>query len=773
MAESGSPEVKKCTEEKSRKRKRLNAVLDKLTSQVQEKKPTESCDDGGSEGGGGGGGETIAGTGVSEGDGSSSSPGGGTAAGGPPPALSSGGDRDSLDDGSSERSLFTPSGDSEATTSPAASRSGATDEGLYTSMEDDVVPLCTTRTSAAEEAAVVTGPPQVRPPPTCTAEVFRFDSFDRDRYLCRAISEEEEDVFASHHGSSRVTSVAPPSDHQTPPIVESLKGLGVRSPRIKTRESSRSPPYPTVSKDSCPPSGGSHLETTAKLDVGFLEKRPSSSLVPFELPRLQSLKAPTPKFHIQECEKSSLPSPSSFPVCSCQPCSLLTTTMATAGVAPQPHPLWLEAAAASERFLAGGVPMSPVSPLTPNTPASPVSQTFLEHYFHTKYLPDLYRRRSHSDSDLQQWVELAEQRLGVAVTTSGAMMAVVPPTPATSRSGRPIPQPLCIPSLRKGGSLESDQSTPQDSPLDLSMRASSAASGGSPRIVSRRDRRSSSISSESGASTPLNPSAEHSPQPMSAKGAFELSLISPRLSPLAKVGDVRDRLSGLLSVPVMKGDVQSPTLKESVAVRYNLDVSPVVEEMPPGSDVAYVCPICGQMFSLHDRLAKHMASRHKSRQTDSSAKSYMCDVCKRSFARSDMLTRHMRLHTGVKPYTCRVCGQVFSRSDHLSTHQRTHTGEKPYKCPQCPYAACRRDMITRHMRTHARYELPDSSSGNLEEGVSDSSSSVRDVVVSSGPPTTTTALASSEEGGGRVTPPMTTPASPSEVCPTDFSLIKE
>lgn len=160
-----------------------------------------------------------------------------------------------------------------------------------------------------------------------------------------------------------------------------------------------------------------------------------------------------------------------------------------------------------------------------------------------------------------------------------------------------------------------------------------------------------------------------------------------------------------VGVPVVKGDVASPTTKESVAWRYNLDVSPVVEEMPPGSDVAYVCPVCGQMFSLHDRLAKHMASRHKSRNTNTDiSKAYACEVCNRSFARSDMLTRHMRLHTGVKPYTCKVCGQVFSRSDHLSTHQRTHTGEKPYKCPQCPYAACRRDMITRHMRTHARYD---------------------------------------------------------------------
>lgn len=173
---------------------------------------------------------------------------------------------------------------------------------------------------------------------------------------------------------------------------------------------------------------------------------------------------------------------------------------------------------------------------------------------------------------------------------------------------------------------------------------------------------------------------------------------------------------GPVGVPVVKGDVASPTTKESVAFRYNLNVSPVVEEMPPGSDVAYVCPVCGQMFSLHDRLAKHMASRHKSKSTSSDiAKAYVCEVCNRSFARSDMLTRHMRLHTGVKPYTCKVCGQVFSRSDHLSTHQRTHTGEKPYKCPQCPYAACRRDMITRHMRTHARYDAQRGGGGDHQK----------------------------------------------------------
>jgi len=133
------------------------------------------------------------------------------------------------------------------------------------------------------------------------------------------------------------------------------------------------------------------------------------------------------------------------------------------------------------------------------------------------------------------------------------------------------------------------------------------------------------------------------------------------------------------------------------------------------TSAAFSCEICGQGFDVHDRLVKHLASRHKTVTATAAdavtaappatvVKGYQCEVCQRPFARSDMLTRHMRLHTGLKPYTCRTCGQVFSRSDHLSTHQRTHTGEKPYRCPQCAYAACRRDMITRHLRTHARSE---------------------------------------------------------------------
>lgn len=68
------------------------------------------------------------------------------------------------------------------------------------------------------------------------------------------------------------------------------------------------------------------------------------------------------------------------------------------------------------------------------------------------------------------------------------------------------------------------------------------------------------------------------------------------------------------------------------------------------SDMSYICQHCGQSFSLYDRLAKHIASRHRDRSSsvESPLKTHKCTVCHKAFGRSDMLTRHMRLHTGIK-----------------------------------------------------------------------------------------------------------------------------
>lgn len=394
----------------------------------------------------------------------------------------------------------------------------------------------------------------------------------------------------------------------------------------------------------------------------------------------------------------------------------------------------------------------------------PIPSPLFGYYLHTKYLNEVFRRRQDLHTSPMQHTpsSIASSQMDETSPSSKEMKEYqklershqhTPEFMPTSNLSPPHSVTMALPSPPRSETSVSETTAantsdpaimppPQERPLDLSVRSGGntptgelLSSGGSSSGGNAKKYKSSSPlpattmmlpPSQQPISAAMSPSstvamhnsstntitvssAPASPYGMShaaaahaaaAAAAAAMIKLEMPMHPLHHHAH-----NSTVGVPVIKGDVASPTTKESVAWRYNLDVSPVVEEMPPGSDVAYVCPVCGQMFSLHDRLAKHMASRHKSRNPSNDiAKAYSCEVCNRSFARSDMLTRHMRLHTGVKPYTCKVCGQVFSRSDHLSTHQRTHTGEKPYKCPQCPYAACRRDMITRHMRTHTRYE---------------------------------------------------------------------
>ncbi|KAK4307724.1 hypothetical protein Pmani_020530 [Petrolisthes manimaculis] len=505
-------------------------------------------------------------------------------------------------------------------------------------------------TTSSTSSSCGSGGP-ARSPHSVQCDVFRFDSVDRERYQyhCRAISEEDEEVFSpgppAHSPHARDSPALARVNSDSPKL--SFSPLRIKDPSIDEED----------------------LDLDSKSQLSS-EASSSTSVIRSVLPKLSVVSSETgePIAH--------------YPPCSCHHCTV---------AARDPH-----------RLGPSGLPHSPISPLTPTSPHTPISPSpghNVEHYFPpTVYLPDLYRRRSHSDSDLQLWFEqkgcMSEAAVASVSTTSRTTAGPSgEQTPRQSVLRYTRPQPLYLP--RKGGSLESDNSSPQDSPLDLSVKTSGSLKTGS----------TSSTDSLVLPGT-ISLSSPHSPMLAAPKESTP-----PPRSPGAP--DHRTSHSQL-PVPIVKGDVASYNTKDSVALRYHLEVSPVVEEMPAGADVAFVCPVCGQMFSLHDRLAKHMASRHKNKQVDTSSKTYMCDMCKRSFARSDMLTRHMRLHTGHKPYTCRVCGQVFSRSDHLSTHQRTHTGEKPYKCPQCPYAACRRDMITRHMRTHARYELHESSS--MEEG---------------------------------------------------------
>ena len=454
-----------------------------------------------------------------------------------------------------------------------------------------------------------------------TSEVFRFDSYDRERYLCSSISEENEDVFSPAYPRSPNHLDSPyllHARHLTDSPKLSISPLRIKGPSFDEDDGDSTHYYPHPQQHQ-----PSVIRTAPKVSVLRIDSDSSSN----------------PKNHLLGCL--------------CKQCTPFDPNR-----------------------LGPSLPHSPASSHTshtssPHTPSTPISPAFGQDYnAHIFHGSNLYRRRSHSDSDLQLW-DLNQH----SVTRESVL-----------RQGKNVSRLLPMP--KKGGSLESDNSSPQDSPLDLSVRT---GAGGKTGSTSSNDS--------------VNPGCISVPPIVSSPHSPLFLRTTPPPAPRSPGAPDHTRLPA----PHNSHLVMRQS-RESVALRYHLEVSSVVEEMTQGSDVAFVCPVCGQSFLFHDRLAKHIASRHKSNKIEVSTKAYMCEVCKRSFARSDMLTRHMRLHTGHKPYTCRVCGQVFSRSDHLSTHQRTHTGEKPYKCPQCPYAACRRDMITRHMRTHTRYELQEASS---------------------------------------------------------------
>lgn len=486
-----------------------------------------------------------------------------------------------------------------------------------------------------------------------SGEVFKFDSFDKDRYGSGPCSSKEE-LGPTNTGSYLCPTVNPLGSEE---VVEGelFSPISGRSPHSSLSS-------PQVSTDS-PRICFSPLRIKDSIEE---EEDTNAGMVLHTLPKLS----------VRGCDSE-------------EHCAKQTQAWPDHSSNIQPHHLF-----------ASGFPTSLSRPISPNTPAmctTPISpsNTPLHNLKHLPiHISEAYRRRCLSDTDLSSSLEdlprsrrcrpspIANDRVRdlaghLPNATCGSSIATTTGSsfPGNTSNSSHSARYLALPS--KGDSLDSEASstTTQESPLDLSVRNSILC--------------------------PLTPSRRSS---LMSGGSMD------------NIQNVRGRGKSLSrgSRGLLRGTASAERYPDRFSLD-RLDISPVVEAVTgANNDVAYVCPICGQMFSLHDRLAKHMASRHKSRSTDSGTKAYGCDVCKRSFARSDMLTRHMRLHTGVKPYTCRVCGQVFSRSDHLSTHQRTHTGEKPYRCPSCPYAACRRDMITRHMRTHARYELQESTS--VEEG---------------------------------------------------------
>ena len=357
-------------------------------------------------------------------------------------------------------------------------------------------------------------------------DIFKFDSFDRDRYLSGGSSGggggREDASFAS--GGQNVVAAAASQQqqqqlhlqqqqhqqqqHQIPPqsqvlstatsssvnpgIVTSLSADDPNDPELVSPISGRSPhsslSSPQVSVDS-PRICFSPLRIKDSIE----EEQEAAAAAAAGLALLHTL----PKLSVRGCDSEGSVDSGEVP-----PQSASSSNWLSASGDGQ-HLHYPQQNKLLPGVGGGGYPGAkslsrPISPnpsITPTTPISP--STPLRHL--PIYLAEIYRRRCLSDTDLSSsWEELQQAKntrggpqgasgagggggggTSVAIPSSSASMAAAAAAAARSREPRLARSPalgttryLSLPS--KGGSLESEtsSSTTQESPLDLSVRNS-------------------------------------------------------------------------------------------------------------------------------------------------------------------------------------------------------------------------------------------------------------------------------------------------------------
>ena len=407
-------------------------------------------------------------------------------------------------------------------------------------------------------------------------QVFKFDSFDRDRYLSGSSSSETtglpiggaaasaagmlpSNVLTVHeadvhhlqlHATSSQDEIFSPASGRSPHSSMSSPQVSVDSPRICFS--------PLRIKDSIE----EEEDVRTSASGGGLAVTGGGAGVAQHLPRLS----------IRDCES---PQPS----LSISAASTLASTnqwLEPNQVKLMPH-------------TAGGGLSRPISPnpsISPTTPISP-SATPLHALRHLPaYLTEVYRRRCLSDTDLSSsWEDLKHavpprgqagphpQSVGSGQHPQQVLQQAVPRIQqahsltyhnTTKAAYRSIPQ-------SKGSSLESEaSSTTQESPLDLSVRSSISSSTG-------------------GLKNPLAASMDSIQSSSGTAPASSSSTASSRQTAFL-AGKGRSRSS------TGRGSAD----RDRYPDRLSLDRLDVVEAASSGgasttNDVAYVCPICGQM----------------------------------------------------------------------------------------------------------------------------------------------------------------------------------
>lgn len=117
------------------------------------------------------------------------------------------------------------------------------------------------------------------------------------------------------------------------------------------------------------------------------------------------------------------------------------------------------------------------------------------------------------------------------------------------------------------------------------------------------------------------------------------------------------------------------------------------ESLTPKMRQSYKCDTCGESFSSHPELSKHIKTHGKNR--------YQCLVCNRWFAKKYLLNAHQKTHSGIKSHECTLCHKRYTNQGNLDRHIRVfHRKERTHTCTTCQKTFSQLSILRLHQAVH-------------------------------------------------------------------------
>ncbi|XP_022286736.2 uncharacterized protein LOC111099659 isoform X2 [Crassostrea virginica] len=169
---------------------------------------------------------------------------------------------------------------------------------------------------------------------------------------------------------------------------------------------------------------------------------------------------------------------------------------------------------------------------------------------------------------------------------------------------------------------------------------------------------------------------------------------------------------------------RSPTPSRVQSATTNPLLITVTSGTEDGSDMKFICPVCGKSYLDKDSLSRHYETHshfpckvcgktystksnlHTHMKKHSDDKTYSCNTCDKTFTSPSVLKTHLRTHSGEKPFICPTCGVAFAKNIHLKRHLSIHTGIKPHECKVCNKRFSRSDHLKRHVQSIHTQDRP-------------------------------------------------------------------